>query len=92
LDKFTTEDFAVLESLHKYVFGTSTTPGFSSIAQMEQSGNIGQYSIVNDISGVINDVSDASYLEVQYDFKGNPTLRIREKYSNRRKIPEDLKV
>lgn len=94
---FTDWDLGVLESLYTYVYSYDTDMHLKkydkyenkSIRAMEfnrlkTSYSLGKYSILSDISGVIDDCMDATYFYSEYGQDGGLKTERRKKYKDRR--------
>ena len=94
---FTSTDLGVIQSLYKYVYSydsdmhikTYAKYNNKSIRSMEYnrlktSYDLGKYSILADISGVIDDCMDATYFQSTYGQEGGLKVSRREKYKDRR--------
>ena len=94
---FNEDDLGVIQSLFEYVFSYDSEmhlkkyADFSrkSIRSMEfnklkTSYNLGKYSILSDIVGVIDDCMDATYFYTEYGQDGGITVQKRVKYKDRR--------
>lgn len=94
---FNEDDLGVIQSLFEYVFSYDsemhlkkyTDFNRKSIRSMEfnklkTSYNLGKYSILSDIVGVIDDCMDATYFYTEYGQDGGLTVQKRVKYKDRR--------
>lgn len=95
--KFTEDDLGVIQSLYQYVFSYDSEMNIKkysdysnkSIRSMEfnklkTSYNLGKYSILSDIVGVIDDCMDATYFYTEYGTEGGVSVQKRVKYKDRR--------
>lgn len=95
--EFTEEDLGVIQSLYDYIFSYDTDMNIKSYDKynnksiraiefnnLKTSFNIGKYSILSDISGVIDDCMDATYFYTTYGQDGGITVEQRVKYKDRR--------
>ena len=94
---FNEDDLGVVQSLFEYVFSYDSEMHLKryadfnrkSIRSMEfnklkTSYNLGKYSILSDIVGVIDDCMDATYFYTEYGQDGGLTVQKRVKYKDRR--------
>lgn len=94
---FTSTDLGVIQSLYEYVYSYDSDMHLKSydkyqnksIRSMEYnrlktSYNLGKYSILSDISGVIDDCMDATYFYSEYGQDGGLKVERRAKYKDRR--------
>lgn len=90
-------DLGIIQSLYKYVYSYDSEMNIKNYAnftnksirtiefnQLKTSYNIGKYSILNDITGAMNDCMDASYFQVTYTPDGDSIVGVRPKYKDRR--------
>lgn len=95
--EFNEDDLGVIQSLFEYVFSFDSEMHLKrysdfdrkSIRSMEfnklkTSYNLGKYSILSDIVGVIDDCMDATYFYSEYGQDGGLTVQKRVKYKDRR--------
>ena len=95
--QFTDDDLGVVQSLLEYVFSYDTDMhkkdyeeyNHKSIraieySQLTISQDLGKYSILNDIVGVIDDCMDTTYIETTYSQDGAIKIGKRPKYKDRR--------
>lgn len=94
---FNSTDLGIIQSLYDYVYSYDSDMHLKSydkyqnksIRSMEYnrlktSYNLGKYSILSDISGVIDDCMDATYFYSEYGQDGGLTVQRRVKYKDRR--------
>lgn len=94
---FTSADLGIIQSLYEYVYSYDSDMHLKSydkyknksIRSMEYnrlktSYNLGKYSILSDISGVIDDCMDATYFYSEYGQDGGLKVERRVKYKDRR--------
>ena len=79
-------DLNVLHSVYNYVFNSQNTNSIKNIETefTKRKFTIGQYSIINSITGVMDRVMDASYLQTTYDSEGFAITEAKKKSSYRR--------
>ena len=95
--KFTDVDFGVIQSLYQYVFSYDTDMNLKSYAdyenksirsieynQLKTSYNIGKYSILSDIVGLMDDVMASSFVYSEYGPDGGFNIQRRVVYKDRR--------
>lgn len=94
---FTEDDLGVIQSLFEYVYSYDTDMHIKSYDRythksiraieynnLKTSYNLGKYSILSDITGVIDDCMDASYFFSEYGQDGGLHVGIRAKSKDRR--------
>ena len=94
---FNSTDLDIIQSLYEYVYSYDSDMHLKSydkyknksIRSMEYnrlktSYNLGKYSILSDISGVIDDCMDATYFYSEYGQEGGLKVERRVKYKDRR--------
>lgn len=97
LIQFTDNDFGVIQSLYKYVFSYDNDMNLKNYAnyknksirsieynQLKTSYNIGKYSILNDLSGLMDDVMAANFIYSEYGPEGGFNIQKRALYKDRR--------
>lgn len=95
--KFNDDDLGVIQSLYEYVFSYDSEMHFKKYAdfnrksirsmefnKLKTSYNLGKYSILSDIVGVIDDCMDATYFYSEYGQDGGLSVQKRVKYKDRR--------
>lgn len=95
--QFTDNDLGVIQSLYKYVFSYDSDMNIKSYEeyqnksirsieynQLKTSYNIGKYSILSDIVGVMDDSMAASYVYSEYGPDGGFNIQRRVSYKDRR--------
>ena len=95
--EFNEDDLGVIQSLFQYVFSYDSEMHLKRYAEfnrksirsmefnkLKTSYNLGKYSILSDIVGVIDDCMDASYFYAEYGQDGGLTVQKRVKYKDRR--------
>lgn len=94
---FNEDDLGVIQSLFEYVFSYDSEMHLKKYAdfnrksirsmefnKLKTSYNLGKYSILSDIVGVIDDCMDATYFYTEYGQDGGLTVQKRVKYKDRR--------
>ena len=95
--QFTDNDFGVIQSLYKYIFSYDTDMNLKSYAnyknksirsmeynQLKTSYNLGKYSILSDLVGLMDDVMASSYIYSEYGSEGGFNIQRRVLYKDRR--------
>lgn len=94
---FTDDDLGVIQSLYEFIFSydndmhlkrysdyTNKSIRSMEFNKLKTSYNLGKYSILSDIVGVIDDCMDASYFYTEYGQEGGSSTKKRVKYKDRR--------
>lgn len=94
---FNEDDLGVIQSLYQYVFSYDSDMQLKKYAdytnksirsmefnKLKTSYNLGKYSILSDIVGVIDDCMDATYFYAEYGQEGGLSVQKRVKYKDRR--------
>lgn len=95
--QFTDTDIGVIQSLYKYIFSYDTDMNIKKYAsynnksirsiefnQLKTSYNIGKYSILNDMAGLMDDIMAANYIYSEYGPDGGFQIKRRVLYKDRR--------
>lgn len=103
LIKFNETDFNVIKSVYEFVFSYDENMDKIKYKDLKNKNikaiefnnlktrySFGKYSVSNDVASVLNDFMDASYIFTEYDYDGNVSTTIRNKYRDRR-LQEKLK-